>query len=254
MKTIPCRWCLSQNVGDTLTTWLFNKITGGASLPVYSNGGDYHILGPGSILNWSNDKSVVWGSGISAADVAVNCLAAVCVRGQISLEKLSVHTEVERDSIAIGDPGLLVADYFYPEVEKKYEIGIIPHYVDQGLFFGNNKNESTKIINVLDNIETVLSDILSCKKIYSSSLHGLIFSDAYGIPNRWFKFSDNILGDGTKFLDYYTSIGVFDAAPVTHTDVLAADAAPVIHDISSISKKAIKSALFSAMKIMEKTQ
>lgn len=46
----------------------------------------------------------------------------------------------------------------------------------------------------------------SCKKILSSSLHGLIVSDAYNIPNRMIKFSNKINGDGTNFTDYFLSV------------------------------------------------
>ena len=71
--------------------------------------------------------------------------------------------------------------------------------------------EEIKVINLINtNIESVINDILSCEKTISSSLHGLIVSDAYNIPNTWVKFDNNIKGDDTKFHDYFKSVNRSD--------------------------------------------
>lgn len=57
-----------------------------------------------------------------------------------------------------------------------------------------------------NDIELKTNEILSCKKIVSSSLHGLIVAHAYGIPAIWQKFSDNIFGDDIKYIDYLESV------------------------------------------------
>jgi pyruvyltransferase len=59
----------------------------------------------------------------------------------------------------------------------------------------------------------VVNEILSCEYIISSSLHGLIVSEAYSIPNLWIKVSDKIRGGEFKYQDYFQSIGIMNASP-----------------------------------------
>ena len=60
------------------------------------------------------------------------------------------------------------------------------------------------MINPYDHWKTVINNICSCKCIISSSLHGLICSDAYNVPNVW--LDEYKLDEGTfKFEDYFLS-------------------------------------------------
>lgn len=54
----------------------------------------------------------------------------------------------------------------------------------------------------------------------STSLHGLIVADSYGIPNAWIKQPQDIGGNGYKFDDYYSA---FDREAVQHSSDLARD-------------------------------
>lgn len=50
-------------------------------------------------------------------------------------------------------------------------------------------------------------EIVLCNLIISSSLHGLIVSDVYNIPNVWVEFAGAIGGDHFKYLDYFQFVG-----------------------------------------------
>lgn len=49
----------------------------------------------------------------------------------------------------------------------------------------------------------VLDQICSCEYIASSSLHGLIMSEAYDIPNLWIELSGKLMGGHFKFHDFF---------------------------------------------------
>ena len=53
----------------------------------------------------------------------------------------------------------------------------------------------------------MIDEICSCNYIISSSLHGLILADAYGIPNLWISVSDKVKGVDCKFADYFSGVG-----------------------------------------------
>jgi pyruvyltransferase len=62
---------------------------------------------------------------------------------------------------------------------------------------------SVKNINPRKKSSQVAREINRCECIASSSLHGLIFSDSFSIPNVHLKFSNKLAGGNHKFNDYY---------------------------------------------------
>lgn len=118
-----------------------------------------------------------------------------------------------KGNIVIADPGLL-ADELVPQVDKEFNLGIVPHWTDTEL----EKNPiflkyRPKIIRVYGDPLEAITEISKCKKIVSSSLHGIILADALGIPRRIeipprSISHPHIEGGLFKWEDYSSSIGM----------------------------------------------
>jgi pyruvyltransferase len=63
------------------------------------------------------------------------------------------------------------------------------------------------LIDIKSGLKAVADLLYSCERIASSSLHGLILADAYGIPSCWIELSRRIAGGWFKFIDYFCSVG-----------------------------------------------
>lgn len=211
---IHAYWCQSQNFGDALTPWLINKLSGKNVIYTPPSKDVVTYMATGSMLDDDITNSIIWGCGIAwRNDVIRKPLEIRAVRGPISRQR-TIECGYECPEV-FGDPALLLPRLYMPTMQIQYKLGIIPHYVDHGrVVDAYGTKEDVKIINILDPIESVIDNILSCNKIISSSLHGLITAQAYGKCNLWVEFSNDIIGDGTKFIDFLLSIGAVPYKPI----------------------------------------
>lgn len=154
-------------------------------------------------------------------------------RGPDSAKTLSdVGVEV---SGVYGDP-VTILDQIWPmhDVQKTHELGVIVHISELNALtpestvkpvlrrYGISDEDSgkVKIINTLtpptvDGLQSKLREILSCRAILSTSLHGLVVAETYGIPCAWFgnapsggamriTFDDAVYSVDHRMKDYYT--------------------------------------------------
>ena len=132
------------------------------------------------------------------------------VRGELSRRRVEAALGRPLD-IPTGDAGLLAPSLLDGPVEKRYRLGVIPHFRERGderlRRLASLAPDSTVIDLCAPPLE-VIRQIASCELIFSSSLHGLIVADAFGIPNMHVRASGALIGDGFKFDDYYSGYGV----------------------------------------------
>jgi pyruvyltransferase len=220
--SINLSWWIKQkgeNFGDALNPILAQHISGKTINLVEvgdpSSEPRYYCIG--SILQSSmSTESEIWGTGLMRHEskLKVTPKKIYAVRGPLTRKSL-IEQGFDCPEV-YGDPALLYPKFYNPSIEKKYKWGIIPHYVDQKVSWLDKfkNNADVKIINILDHPNKVIDDIKSCEKIISSALHGIIAADAYGIPAKWIKLSDDVAGNGFKFMDYFASVKRTDVNPL----------------------------------------
>lgn len=169
-----------------------------------------NIVCIGSYIHRAVDDCFIYGSGVRTLENkekghTYKNLKVCAVRGPLTREFL-IKKKIQVPEI-YGDPALLLPKFYEPKIKDhlKEKIGLVPHKSNYSKY--QNKFEDNSIfflINPTNQWENVIDSIVSCKAVVSSSLHGLICSDAYGIPNLWldeFKLQE---GD-FKFKDYFCS-------------------------------------------------
>lgn len=180
-----------------------------------------HVLGLGSILHFGAKNSLVWGSGLIDSKSSAPDAKYFAVRGKYTRnELLKRGCKVPQ---VYGDPGLLTSKLFPNLISvKQYKIGVIPHYVEFDevnlWYLSNNTSNEILMIDLRDNIKTVLGKILSCEYIISSSLHGIIIPQSYNIPTLRAVFTNRIIGDGIKYEDYFDSVGIDSYKPLVFSN------------------------------------
>lgn len=102
----------------------------------------------------------------------------------------------------------------------KYALGIIPHVVDlHHPVIEEIREKHADEILIIDLAHykkwtDVIDQICSCERILSSSLHGLIVSDAYQVPSCWIELTGKISGGYFKYLDYAASVNRIFSTPI----------------------------------------
>ncbi|OHB57738.1 MAG: hypothetical protein A2173_03830 [Planctomycetes bacterium RBG_13_44_8b] len=210
---IYATWCLSNNIGDALTPWLIKQITG--HTPVYI---PFDITFPkymvcGSVLNHAVNYTTVWGAGFANYEDCVKSTVDIrAVRGPVTAARVALQSGI--DVKVWGDPALLMP-WFYnppfynppPKDPRRYKVGICPHYIHQReVTEWLAGREDIKFLNVFKSPEHFVDDLIQCEVVYSSSLHGLIIANAYGIPSQWIEGTEKLGGDRSKFKDYLQSL------------------------------------------------
>jgi pyruvyltransferase len=212
LKTIKAYWWREvPNFGDALAPFLLERFSGiqvewetvsraqvvsiGSVLEHIPPLWDGYILGSGMLHENSRLQVHQMKSGITAKILSL--------RGPLT-------ARVIPGKYLLGDPGIL-ADELVGIQPKLWDLGILPHFSDTELVPRFEKlmppGVTVKVINPCDHPLEVIKQIGSCRRLVTSSLHGMIVADAFGIPRRVEIAKAMAYDGGTfKFRDYSASI------------------------------------------------
>lgn len=208
------------NFGDHISQILVERIVG-CPVKYYNKktpNQTKKLLATGSIYFFANEGDVVWGSGVNGKRLLrkhyfFKHLDVRSVRGPLTRQFLKEKFDIDAPEI-YGDPALLFP-YLFPEFrrsqEPKNDYLVIIHYLDESQFI----ERGDKYVLATDPWDVVVRAILDSKFVISSSLHGVLIAEAYGIPAKilrigegepLLKFYDYYLGSGRDGFEYATSI------------------------------------------------
>ena len=132
-------------------------------------------------------KPWVWGTGMLMLPAETKYTANLnfaAVRGPLTQMHLNLP-----DDIALGDPGILSADALGRKPKRHDKIGIVLHFtrkLPDDVMQAVEKSGQFELIDVTDpDHMSVVEKIGACRHVISSSLHGLVVADSFGVPNTW---------------------------------------------------------------------
>lgn len=191
-------WKEHNNFGDCLTPFLLGRLLNITA--TWSETKEAEFIGVGSYLDILDEQfsGTIWGTGMFGRHKKQFLNARIlAVRGTMTAHNLGL----DKKKTIIGDPGLLCS-LFRPNLTFEYPVGIIAHWNDMELA----REYKGHIISVTREIPNIFNETAKCQKIISSSLHGIILADAFGLPRMWHP-SPNCPGGSFKFRDYQTALG-----------------------------------------------
>ena len=204
----PAYWYRKQaNFGDLITPALLEYY---GFTPVFSRPSKARLAGAGSILEHLPEDftGVILGSGfiLESSSMSFSRATILALRGELSRQRTGAAGKP-----ALGDPGLLASEIMPRRAQKKFALGVVPHYLEKSnpvlcQLIARLGHDAT-FIDPQEEPLAVFSAIDQCEHILSSSLHGLIVADSLAIPNCWIA-ADNLWGGRFKFDDYYSAFGI----------------------------------------------
>jgi hypothetical protein len=214
-------WDGHPNFGDDLTPWLLPRY---GLIPVLRSPSSAQLSGVGSIVEFLPETfaGAVWGSGLmEERPRSLPHATVLAVRGHHTRDLLDAPA-----SVALGDPGLLISRHL-PRPSVRWELALVPHghHRDHPGLAGlvARGGDRVRVVNVHQRAQHAARHIAACRAVITTSLHGLVTADAYGIPAVWTVLDPPLGGGDFKFRDYESVVSPGRTRFLEFSDDLSVD-------------------------------
>lgn len=189
----------TKNFGDVLTPIILRHL--GHEPGCVDRTARRKVLAVGSIMNALRPGDTVWGTGVQHdRRYTATTATFLAVRGPITRSCID-GTSVPQ---VYGDPALLLPRIYHPQVTPTHKVGIMPHYMDHRAARHRYRERGDLVIDLTGGWRRVIRQMLSCERIITTSLHGVIAADAYGIPVTWHgSYTGRLVSENLKFQDHF---------------------------------------------------
>jgi pyruvyltransferase len=237
---IPLSWVRSSkevpfsNLGDQISPTIVAALTRRPVSHVHFDSYDTRLVAMGTIGHQQKAGTVhIWGTGFDGW--TRNTAGAIepfpgfpdakyvahALRGPFS-RRILTNLGITAPAI-FGDPAWFLPRIMPQRPAVRHELGVVMHIVQLAektpeaipkpglLKYQASPNDNIKLISTFheptwDGFKLKLEEILSCKRIISCSLHGMLIAEAYGIPcafgpNTFRGIQRISLEEGPKILD-----------------------------------------------------
>lgn len=198
------------NAGDIFNKDLIKFLYQENSFNIRNEGSKLLLVG--SIASVIKEKDIVNGIGWKGNDLSeisphIKNVTVYGVRGPLT-KQLFENYGADLSQLQFElDPGLLVKEVYGIDIKhnKRKQIIFIPHYKDENVY-KNNYPKAFKFVSIDNHPKTVVKEIMKSKIVYTSSLHGIIFSHALNKPCVFVapQTTEPIF----KYKDYFLSVNI----------------------------------------------
>lgn len=204
------------NCGDIFNKNLFRYLYGKSVDICNTNRQGGRLLAVGSIAQNLRRGDVVCGIGTKSKMIprGVKDITIYGLRGPISYDIFKKAGYRLRDLKFLYDPGLLLGAIIPESLYRQsapHEAIFIPHYRER--YLHSVLPKGIRFCDIDNYPEFVAKEILNAELVYTSSLHGIIFSHSLG--RRAVFVAPQTDESELKYKDYYASVGLEYRKPLS---------------------------------------
>lgn len=198
------------NVGDYLSRVIVSEVLALRDKEIHEKTDrSKRLFAIGSILHFARSNECVWGSGVNwKLDSTLHRFSQLDVR---AVRGPLTHEYLARRAIPVpeiyGDPALLMPLFFPAELLRPEGRGSVPYVVIPHLHEAAGKfgPHAAHVLPPTRKPAAFVSELLRARLVISSSLHGIILAEAYGIPAVYLDMANG--ESRLKYDDYYYGTG-----------------------------------------------